>query len=239
MLAALDRCRHLILAVVLSGASTLCAASPPAPAFQQGNALYAAGNYAPAAAAYESAVRAGSYSANLFYDLGNTYARLGQRGRSILNYQRALLLDPAHAEARANLSYVRGAFNARTNDGSGWLGRKLDLVAIDLWTILAASAGWGRLATAAICLTACACAIGWIWRLDDGPKNAARAIVLTDRSRALYSPADNSKVITNLPAGSEVSVLSDQGPWVYAQLANGSRAWLAADNVEKVVPQPP
>ena len=74
------------------------------------------------------------------------------------------------------------------------------------------------------------------WQLDGGWKNALRAVVLTDGTRALYSPADSSKVIANLAAGSEVRVLSEQGAWDYVQLADGSRAWLAAAGVEKVIP---
>ena len=45
----------------------------------------------------------GEWSANLFYDLGNAYFRHGDFGRAILNYDRALRLDPHHPEADANL----------------------------------------------------------------------------------------------------------------------------------------
>jgi tetratricopeptide (TPR) repeat protein len=247
----LRRWMRLVLPGLCLSASAIRAEGVPPPGFEQGNALYAAGKYAPAAAAYESAVRAGTYSANLFYDLGNTYDRLGQPGRSILNYRRALLLEPSHAEARANLAYVMSRLSGPTGAGHSWLAVKLDCPDIDLWTILAAAAGslgWiclvlgsgsrgRRLTSAALCFAVCGAAAGTVWWLDDGVKNAGRAVVLTDRSRALYSPADSSKAVANLPVGSEVRVLSEQGAWVYAQLADGSRAWLAAASVEEVIPK--
>jgi tetratricopeptide (TPR) repeat protein len=238
----------LILLSLFLAAMTGWAKDAPPAGFQPGNAFYAAGKYQEAADAYEKAVAAGSYSANLFYDLGNTYYRLGQRGRAVLDYQRALLLDPGHAEARANLAFVQGRSGS---DGDSWLSREIDLPEIDFWPILAACAGWlgllglvwngparwGRLAAAVVCLLVCAFAIGMTWWLDDGLKNPRRAIVLTDRSRALYSPADSSKVIANLPAGAELRVLSEQGAWVYVQLTDGTRAWLASADVEKVIPR--
>ena len=62
-------------------------------------------------------------------------------------------------------------------------------------------------------------------------------MVVAASAPALYAPADNSKVVTNLTAGGEVRVLSDQGAWVYALLADGTRAWLAADKIERIVPR--
>ena len=61
-------------------------------------------------------------------------------------------------------------------------------------------------------------------------------MVLADETRALYSPADNSKAVFVLAAGGEVRVLSEQGAWDYVQLSDGTRGWVAADRVEKVVP---
>ena len=223
--------------------------APPA-GFAQGNALYAAGKYADAASAYESVVRAGTYSANLFYNLGNAYARLGQRGRAILSYRRALLLQPGHVEAKANLSYLQGHDGGSAGAGNSWLSTELDLPDIDLLALLAAAAGWlgciclfctrgsrrSRFAAATGCWAVCAWAGGAIWWLDDGAKDPTRAIVLADSARALYAPADNSTVLASLPAGSAVRVLSAQGDWVYARLPDGSPAWLAATDVERVIP---
>ena len=63
-------------------------------------------------------------------------------------------------------------------------------------------------------------------------------MVVADSVPALYAPAENSKVITHLTAGSEVRVLSDQGAWVYALLGDGTRAWVAFDKIERIVPPP-
>ncbi len=218
--------------------------------FARGNALYSDGKFSEAAAAYESEAQRGHFTANAFYNLANAYYRLGDRGRAILNYQRALLLEPTHAEAAANLTFVRGRTPAPTLPGSGGFAGWLD---VDGWTWLAAAGGWlavvgwgaavfrrrSRGLTLAAGISGAAVCAASVWALvllNGGAKNPNRAVVLADDTRALYSPADNSKAVLTLSAGGEVSVLSEQGAWVYVQLADGSRGWVSADRLEKVVP---
>ena len=238
----------LAAAMLLAGAFVVHAAPAEPGSFARGNALYAEGKFADAAASYEAATKRGEYSANLFYNLAGAYYRVGDRGRAILNYQRALLLEPRHAEAAVNLAYVRGRVPASAAEEgfAGWLD-------VDAWTWTAAGGGWlvvvalvaavwrRRARWLSLLLGLIGIAVGaaggWaLYRLDGGAKNPTRAVVLLDETRALYSPADNSKVAAILPAGGEVRVLSEQGAWNYVQLGDGSRGWVVANRVEKVVP---
>ncbi len=242
--------RRLIpcLLAVFAWVGVARAAGPSADAFARGNALYAEGKFAEAADVYEKQVRQGGYSANLFYNLANASYRRGDRGRAILNYQRALLLEPTHAEAVANLAFVRGR-NLASAPGNAIL----DWLDADGWTWLAAAGGWLAviglgaaifrarsrwLMLTAGCVGAVLCGgSAWaIYRTDGGGKNPGRAVVLADDTRALYSPADNSKTVLTLPVGGEVLILSEQGAWDYVQLGDGTRGWVAAERVEKVVP---
>ena len=75
--------------------------------FAKANQAYAEARFQEAAEGYESLVQSRQWSATLFYDLGNAYYRLGSFGKAILNYERALALDPRHPEAEANLRLAR------------------------------------------------------------------------------------------------------------------------------------
>ena len=234
-----------VLAVCLLFAGHAWAAAD-SDGFRRGNALYAAGDFAGAAGAYETQVRRGEYTANLFYNLADAYYRQGDRGRAILNYQRALILDPAHAEAAANLAFVRGV-KPTTLAHADWIGTTLP------W--LTAAAGWLAVAGLVIVVAgrrtrvagfmllgvgvlAAAAGVAASWPLDDSAGNATRAVVITENAPALYAPADNSKVVTNLTAGGEVRILSDQGAWVYVRLGDGTLAWIASSKIERLVPTP-
>ena len=80
--------------------------------FTKANQEYTQGHFAEAISGYEALVRAGQWSANLFYDLGNAYFRTADFGRAILNYERALALERHHPEATANLQIARDEAHA-------------------------------------------------------------------------------------------------------------------------------
>src|SRR5437879_12265811 len=95
------------IAIFCSAVSTVSSFAQAKGDFTKANQEYAQGNFAKAISGYEALVRAGQWSANLFYDLGNAYFRTGDFGRAILNYERALALERHHAEATANLQIAR------------------------------------------------------------------------------------------------------------------------------------
>ena len=72
--------------------------------FASGNKAYQAENYAQALDHYQTILDSTELeSAALYYNLGNSYYQTGQLGPSILNYRRALRLDPGNEEILHNL----------------------------------------------------------------------------------------------------------------------------------------
>lgn len=209
--------------------------------FEQGNESYAAGKYAEAAKAYETQVDRGDYTANLFYNLANADFRLGDRGRAILNYRRALLLDPSHAEAGSNLLFIRGGEIPGAASSAPWAWT----ASVSAWVgavALAAGAvsrrrrpmAWSLAAVALLSAGGCVAAVqSWTHDATD----AVAAIVLEDKARAFYAPADSSSVVTTLPAGDEVRILADRGAWLYLQLPNGARGWMPSAKLERLIPR--
>ncbi len=72
----------------------------------QPSTLYANGEYAEAAAAYEAMLQEGK-SAEVYYNLGNAYFKQGELAQSILAYERALRLDPRNEDAKHNLRFAQ------------------------------------------------------------------------------------------------------------------------------------
>lgn len=87
------------------------------------DSAYTADNYILAEALYCEAISRFGTSSILFYNLGNAYYRQGNLGKAIVNYERALKLDPTNADASANLEFVKGKIADRQLDESSILDR--------------------------------------------------------------------------------------------------------------------
>src|SRR5438046_7375700 len=109
--------------------------------FAKANQEIAQGHLKEAVSGYEALSRAGQWSANVFYDLGNAYFRTGDFGRAILNYERALALERHHPEATANLQIARDEAHALEIQPSS-LERYLQFANINQYSVAAATAFW-------------------------------------------------------------------------------------------------
>jgi tetratricopeptide (TPR) repeat protein len=218
--------------------------------FAKANQEYANGHFKEAISGYESLIRAGQWSANVFYDLGNAYFRAGDFGRAILNYERALALEPHHPEATANLQIARDEARALEMQPS-WLERYLQFATVNQYAITAAVAFWiatlclaalifarrrsaAMVALLLVMLLVFAGAIFATWQLERGSKGMALAIVIGKDVQARLATADTANSVLALPPGSEVKILSTRGDWTYAALPNSLRGWIPAKNAERV-----
>jgi tetratricopeptide (TPR) repeat protein len=218
--------------------------------FRKANQEYGQGRFKEAITGYEALVRAGQWSANLFYDLGNAYFRTGDFGRAILNYERALALDPHHPEATANLQIARDEAGALELQPSRFE-RYLRFATANQYAIAAAVAFWlgafgltgllfaprrsAALTGLAICsLLLCAFAVWATATLERGNKGRALAIVTAHDVQARLATADTANSVLALPPGSEIKILSTRGDWIYAALPNDRRGWIQAKNAQLV-----
>lgn len=71
--------------------------------FASANAAYVAHQYEEAVELYTALVDEGMVSAALYFNLGNAHYKLGHVAESVLNYERALRLDPGFEDAIHNL----------------------------------------------------------------------------------------------------------------------------------------
>jgi tetratricopeptide (TPR) repeat protein len=211
--------------------------------FEMANQLYDQGKFADAKQLYERMVDRGEWSANLFFNLGNAAYRSDAPGRAILNYERALALDGTHAEARANLQWLRNQTGARVRART-WSDYAFPALSGDIFAIVAAVAGWGAIFCASAALFGRK-AWGWTTLLalvagyavtgalrTDQDLNVA--IVTAKETAARLAPADRASVAEPLPAGSRVRVLSERGEWTYCALPGGGRGWIPDTQIERV-----
>jgi tetratricopeptide (TPR) repeat protein len=218
--------------------------------FTKANREYAQGHFKEAISGYEALVRAGQWSANLFYDLGNAYFRVGDFGRAILNYERALALERHHPEATANLQIARDEAHALELQQS-WPERYLQFASVNQYSIAVAIAFWlaafaivmlvfarrrsaKLIATLMVCLLVSAVATYAVYALERGSNGSALAIVTGKNVQARLATADTANSVLALPPGTEVKILSTRGDWIYAALPNSLRGWIPAKDAQQV-----
>ena len=240
----------LILTGLLCLTMTTPAGAETDATFNKANADYAAGHFPDAIAGYESLVKSRQWNPVLFYDLGNAYFRTGDFGRAILNYERALALEPAQPEARANLQLARDQARA-IELAPGWTETHLDFLTRDQFAWLTAAAFWGAAAILLGLYFAQRRSVVWIfalvllgaisagaavvvYQLETGSTGSDLAIVTKKNIQARLATAESAGTVLLLPAGSEVKILSTRGDWCYAALPNDLRGWIPAQSAERV-----
>jgi tetratricopeptide repeat protein len=240
----------LFCAIALCLTTPVRAETQAETAFAKANADYSAGHFAEAVKGYESLVRGHHWSANVFYDLGNAYFRTGDVGRAILNYERALALNPTQPEAQANLRLVRDQSRA-LEFAPSWPEEHLAFLTTNQYAILAAVAFWLAVFVFAamffmrrrpvvwifLLLLLCAIAGGSVFAIfavETGTKGRDVAIVTAPKIQARLATAENAGTVLVLPPGSEIKILSTRGTWSYAALPNDLRGWIPAKSAERV-----
>lgn len=198
---------------------------------------YEKGDYSSAIELYNRAISDEGTSTDLYYNLGNAYYRAGNQPQAILAYERALRLDPANSEAKANLKFV----NERIIDKKGETGSflynlYLDIVGLmssNAWAVTAiilllvtiAAAGvyalssdimlrkagfFGGFVTAALCIGALVLAIAAREEaLDD-----SYAVITSESatlSTAPHTPKSHAEEAMLLHAGTKVRILRTLG----------------------------
>lgn len=237
-----------VAACALLFTAALQAEPAPSDTFTQANEEFAAGRFREAIELYDQAIESGLTNATVFYNLGNAWFRAGDPGRAVLNYERALALQPGHPEATANLELVREkarGLQLRKNRLEAMTARITSnqfaiAAAISFWIAAFAVAAllFSRsrraplIALATLAAIFCAATISALYVRE---RRAARAaIVIGAGVEARLAAADNTGTVLVLPPGSEIRVLSAPGDWIYAALPNELRGWIPAQSAERV-----
>ena len=203
---------------------------------------YEHGEYVLAAERYEQA-SASSAQATLYYNLGNTYYKLGDYGRAVLNYRRALHLAPRDRDTRANLALAHAqtvdrfetagnlSFSVQiTSFTSNWMNNnELALLALGAWLILVLLIlAYGFIPTerlrerlqAALILTAVLALLGAYSlgsRMVEEATHPA-AVVVVEEVEVKSGPGEQYLTEFILHSGAEVSLLEQRPAWLRLML---------------------
>jgi len=252
------------LAVLLTAPATGRAQAPDAPdvgaagaLFREANRLYATERYEDAAEIYESLIADGFTNADVHYNLGNARYKLGEAGRAVLGYERALRLEPGHDDAAANLAFVREQLadrQAPLDDGpvTAFIRRVFAAVHISALEVAASAllfCMFGAL-TAGVVRRRLA---GWPLRVAVGffvgfalltvvigvrvhsTRTSNEAVVLARELSARTGPGSEFVLEFRIHEGTKVSVQETRGEWSRVTLRGTDLVgWVRDDGLERI-----
>ena len=212
--------------------------------------------------AYLQQARTGEVSADLYYNIGNTYYRLKDNAHAILYYERALVLDPAHSDARYNVDFVRTRAGIDEDQGANifgiWIDAAVGRLSSNAWAIIALVAfllmlaavaayifldaiAWrkvgffGAIIALVITIGAMVCAV----QMRDRASSHRQAIVMAQPatlSTSPRTPKDKSEVAFELAAGFKVTIIDKVTTagtvWYHIETASRRQAWITARDLE-------
>ena len=221
------------------------------------DSLYMKENYKDAIKAYDYIIDNKGISPELYYNLGNCYYRTDSFALAILNYERALKLDPSDADIRTNLSLARTKIKDKNPDNSGfflvawwktfsnWLNINLwkaiglicFILCLSLWfihhyQIIQSHRSIVKMFLYASLFIFILCNLASYQQYRTST-NDNSAIVMKESSILKSSPTENSNDLYVLHAGSRIKILDkSMEKWCEVKFGDDKEGWINKDDIE-------
>lgn len=224
----------------------------------EADSAYAEEHYQKAVALYEQLLKQG-VSADLYYNLGNSYYRMDNIPKAVLNYERALLLSPGDKDIRFNLQMARSKTIDKITPESEmffvtWYRSLVNMMSVD---------GWARLALVSL-LVAIILALAYLfadaiwlrklgffggglllllflfsnlfaWQQKHNRETQQGAIIIRSAVNVKSTPAKSGTDLFILHEGTRVTVTdATMREWAKIRVADGKEGWLETKEIEKI-----
>ncbi len=214
--------------------------------FMEAQKSYREGNYSQAASNFEKLLQGGTRNGTLYYNLGNSYFKMGMLGKAILSYRLAELYLPRDEDLNANLRYARQLTRDKIEEKQlvpflkqfcFWYS-KLNITELFIvfliahalfWLIAMIRIVWRKEYLNFIFLTTLAAVVvlGFslalkLYYYSYGIDGVVVAKDITVRS----GNGITNTALFQLHDGAECKIIRQEGDWLKIQLADGKKGWI-------------
>lgn len=243
----------LYILTLLFSVNTLFAQSA-----EQAESYYQNGDYAKAIEEYNAILNQGESSAELYFNLGNCYYKIGENTKAIINYERAKRLAPGDKDIKYNLSLAQKATVDKIETLPEiffvrWYNSFINSISVDGWAYL--SVVLFILFLIMLCMflfsnysvvkkigfyIGIVAFIATIWSIavandrytDEIEHN--QAIITTPSVTVKSSPDNSGTDLFVVHEGLKVDVISTIGSWYNIKLADGNEGWISGSDLERI-----
>lgn len=219
--------------------------------FTAANTAYQAKQYLQAIQLYEAIALENKHSCELYYNLGNSYYQEGAIAMSILNYERALLLNPQDEKTHYNLTVAKERIEQieplPTLFFEKWWKQFYSALSLKSWSILLLIALWTNAALAILflrkkkkhhfqtLLLSLACSLLLFMSYQQSKQENKKRYAIALNSETLkQSPSLDARNAFPLPLGNKVQIIEEQNDWALILLSDGNQAWIQLQSLIEI-----
>jgi tetratricopeptide (TPR) repeat protein len=227
-------------------------------AIKEAATAYTQEDYLQAIERYEDVLKIYGDSPEIYFNLGNAYYRAGKIAPAILNYERALLMNPGDQDVRFNLEIAKLKKVDRI-DPLGefifvqWFRAVQNLLSVDTWASLGIAcfilfigclilfffSKWMRLRKTGfylgiVLLFIVICSNLFAWNQQKAIVNRTGAIIFAPTVTIKSSPDASGTDLFVLHEGTKVFIKSSLGEWHEIELENGNVGWIRQKDLERI-----
>lgn len=223
--------------------------------WKAGNEHYKKGEYGSAVNCYEPLAAHRAENPELYYNLGNAYYKLNRIGPAVLNYKRALRIDPGYDRASDNLLLTESRIPNRIRETQeifflGWWHAITSPHLSETWAIVSLflcllvvgmllARLWNRapswMRTQVIVFTGTLCLLSLTIAYNSAAARVSRenAVVMIPDA-PFHENANTAAVQTLVPEGTVIRIMNQKSELAEVKLPDGRRGWMDLRNLQKI-----
>ncbi len=224
--------------------------------FYEANELFKDNQYEQALEQYKAILALGIESGNLYYNMGNTYFKIGMLGEALRSYEQAKGLIPRDSDLKANIIFLESLREDPVlASPQGWLISMLEyfggyfsidrltLIGVFIyWLLIIIGIGWcllphyrQALKNYIICGGVILLFIGCVWGIKfyDIEFNSY-AFVVDEVIDVKFAPSEEATTYFKVYEGTRVAVIREEGKWSRIKTPDGKIGWASCFALNKI-----
>ena len=249
--------RIYLLVLMIVAAMELSAQTIEDQEFAKANFYYNESRYDTALVIYEGILEDGYVSAPLLYNIGNTYFKMRNYPMAILNYEKALKLEPNNEEIKQNLAIANALITDKIEpmpvffltrwwrnignllSANGWAKASLELLGVLLvllflyFTTRTRGIRKATFFASIIVILLFICSLIFASQKRSYIDEHNEAIVMVPTITVKSAPSSSGVDLFVLHEGTKVEIIDNTDSWDKIKIADGSVGWMPATSTIK------
>ncbi len=219
---------------------------------------YSKGEFDKAAEIYEKELKEKGESVTIYYNLGNSYYKANKTALAILNYERALALDPGNGDIRFNLEIAKLKTVDKIEPVGNfflveWVRGLRDLFSTNQWSYIGIASFLLLMASLVtfffsrkiilkkigfyigiLCLLFVVVSNIFAFQQKQMMTNKEAAIIFAPTVTIKSSPDQSGKDLVILHEGTKVFIKDKIGEWSEIRMEDGTVGWIRSNQIETI-----